>query len=903
MNLRGAGLGVAFTDARSVHVAWTDWSRCVVAWGSLLGPVGWLAAAPAQSDLFSETVQPTLKQNCLGCHGEANTFANLDLRTREGAIRGGDRGPAIVSGNPAASLLISAIDHRGDLKMPPGGAEKRLAPEVREAFRAWVEAGASYTRADATDATPNWEFAEEDLWAFRPVGNPAPPIEGVDAAGVRTPVDSFVLARLAEEGIEPAPRADKVTLIRRVTYDLTGLPPTPEEVADFLNDRSSGAYKSLVERLLDSPRYGERWARHWLDVTRYADTAGYSNDFEWPNAWRYRDYVIRSFNGDKPYDRFVLEQIAGDELFPQEPEALIATGFLRTGPWEHTGMAVAAVTRQLFMDDVTHHVGQTFLAMTLGCARCHDHKFDPIPIKDYYRMQAVFAGTAFARRPLAFLPDEQTDGLEEGRAPFQARLAKLQSRMDHIHEAARQRLAAVKGAEVAKAASSGVLQGYTDKREQAELLKLLRKRVTMHKLSLLRFEALAMAVSNGLVPEWDVVASRNSYLKPEDYRQAKTHILVGGDIQSPAEEVAPGALEAVERYSGLAPPDMPDGMEGRRSALAKWIADPRNPLTARVMVNRIWQHHFGRGLAANANNFGKMGGKPSHPELLDWLATFFVQQGWSVKAVHRVILYSEVYQRSGRHPDSSLLDRADPDNAYLARFSPRRLTAEELRDSILAVSGELSDMTGGPGTYPQINSDVAMQPRHAMGTLRPLYEAEPTRRRRNRRSIYSFQQRSLLDPMVEAFNGANPDLTCERREASTVPTQAFALLNSEQSREVALIMAERLAAEVPGNPVDAAFRLAYSRPPTHSEKSLAEDFLGDMTAHHVQSPVPPRESPADVVHDITSELTGERFAFVQPAYTGPYEHNPHPSEATPKTRALADLALTLFNSNEFIYVY
>ena len=856
------------------------------------------AASPGE-DLYLSTVQPALQQQCLGCHGEANTFAGLDLRTRDAALQGGTRGPAIVSGDPAASLLVRAIDHIGDLQMPPGGAEKRLPDEVRQAFREWIAEGAPFANAAAATS---WDFEEADLWALRPVQRGEPPVDASFAGRVRTPVDSFVLAKLAEKGLEAGPRADKLTLIRRLTFDLTGLPPTPEEVDDYLADESAGAYKNLVERLLDSPRYGERWGRHWLDVTRYADTAGYSNDFELPSAWRYRDYVIRSFNRDKPYDRFVREQIAGDELYPDDSEAIIATGFLRTGPWEHTGMAVAAVTRQLFLDDVTHHVGQSFLGLTLGCARCHDHKFDPVPTKDYYRMQAVFARTAFARRPLAFLPAEATAGFDDGRRPFDSRLAELERRMHDLHEAARARLAEKEGAEAAAAAPSSVLQRNMDK-EEAELLKLLRKRVTMHKLSKLRFEPLAMTVTNGLVPEWDTVASRNSYMQPADYEGARTFVLVGGDIQAPAAEVGPGVLEAVERYAGLPPPDFPEGAAGRRSALAKWIADARNPLTARVMVNRIWQYHFGRGLAANANNFGKTGKKPTHPELLDWLAAFFVDQGWSVKAVHRVILYSEAYRRSGTHPDRERLDREDPENLYLARFAPRRLEAEALRDSMLAVAGELSDSVGGPGTYPQINADVARQPRHAMGTVRPVYEAEPTRRRRNRRSVYSFQQRSLIDPMVEVFNGANPDLTCERRESSTVPTQAFALLNAEQSREMALIMARRLASESPSGLIDRAFRLAYGRPPTAEERGWTEEFLERMATLHADNPVPPRSLPDDVVHHITSELTGERFEFVQPAYAGSYEHNPHPSEASPETRALADFALALFNSNEFVYVY
>ena len=857
------------------------------------------SAAPSAEELFVETIQPTLKQQCLGCHGEANTFAKLDLRTRETAIKGGQRGPAIISGDPASSLLISAIDHAGELQMPPGGAENRLSADVRLAFREWIRSGAPYVQAETA---ADWDFDEADLWAFRPVEKVKLPPAGADPALARTGVDSFILAKLAEASVAPAPAADKVTLIRRVTYDLTGLPPTPEEVDAFVSDDSPNAYKALVERLLDSPRYGERWGRHWLDVTRYADTSGYSNDFERPNAWRYRDYVIRSFNDDKPYDQFVLEQVAGDELFPDNPDAIIATGFLRSGPWEHTGMAVAAVSRQLFLDDVTHHVGQSFLGLTLGCARCHDHKFDPIPTRDYYRIQAVFAGTAFARRPLDFLPHESTAGFGVGRRPFEDRIATLERRMHDLHEAARVRLAEAKGREEAANANSSILQRYMDK-EEAELLKLLRKRVTMHKLSVLRFEPLAMTVSNGLVREWDAVASRNSYMQPAEYQEAKTHVLVGGDIQSPAQEVTPGVLEAVERYAGFPSPKIPEGIEGRRSELAKWIVNPRNPLTARVMVNRIWQYHFGRGLAANPNNFGKMGKKPSHPELLDWLAGFFVDQAWSVKAVHRVILLSAAYQRASAHPNQAEVNAKDPENLYLSHFSPRRLEAEELRDSIISVAGELSDMTGGPGTYPQINTDVALQPRHAMGTLRPIYEPEPTRRRRNRRSVYSFQQRSLIDPMVEVFNGANPDLTCERRESSTVPTQAFALLNSEQSRDMALIMGERLAEIPPADRIDTAFRLAFGRRADDNELAWTQEFLEEMTDYHGRNPAQPRRPPDDVVHHITSELTGEKFEFVQPAYSGPYEHNAHPSESSPEARALADLALALFNSNEFVYMY
>ena len=884
--------------------------------------VGLATAAPSGEELFRSLIQPTLKQQCFGCHGEANTFAKLDLTSREAAASGGEHGPAIVSGDPDSSLLLKAIEQTGELKMPPGGEEKKLPPRIRQAFREWISAGAPYAAGPLSDkqasdkqAAGKWDYAEEDLWAFRPLAKVVPPViaptstalttHGAGAGLVRTPVDAFLLATLAEKSLQPGPRADKPALIRRVTFDLTGLPPTPREVQSFLADSSDAAYKNLVERLLASPRYGERWGRHWLDVTRYADTSGYSNDFERPNAWRYRDYVIRSLNNDKPYDRFILEQIAGDELFPGDPEAIIATGFLRTGPWEHTGMAVAAVTRQLFLDDVTHHVGQSFLGLTLGCARCHDHKFDPIPTKDYYRLQAVFATTAFARRPLPFQAYESTDDFEAGRERYAAILSDLERRQKELHDRARIRLAAERGKEFAASASSGVLQRYLEGNE-AEALKLLRKQRTIHKESALRFEPLATAVSSGLVDKWnDITSGANSYLKAADYKNAETHVLAGGDLQALGEKVTPGVLEAVERYSGLAPPEIPSTVGGRRAALAKWIADPGNPLTARVMVNRIWQYHFGRGLAANANNFGKTGKKPTHPELLDWLANFFIEQGWSVKAVHRVILYSEAYQRSAQHQDLEELQRKDPENLYLARFSPRRLEAEELRDAMLAVAGELGGSRGGPGTYPQINADVARQPRHAQGSLRPLYQAEPNRRRRNRRSIYSFQQRSLIDPMIDVFNGANPDLTCESRESSTVPTQAFTLLNSEQSHEMALIMAQRIEKEASSleGRIDRAFQLAYGRAPTQEEQQSTQRHLEKMQQHHAANRANPRTEPPAVVGMITSELTGEKFEFVQPRIEQDYEHNPHPSEVSPQTRALADLALALFNSNEFVYLY
>ena len=878
----------------------------IAARGCLLAGVWAIAAAApglgevSGADLFRDTIQPVLKQQCWGCHGDGNLFSGLDLRTRPAAQSGGRRGPAIVPGDPDRGTLVAALEHAGELKMPPGEPARKLPAEIRAAFRAWIAAGAPFP---ATESAGKWDYKEEDLWAFRPLTDPGPP----DFPGTQ-PIDAFVLGALEAIGLKPAPQADKRTLLRRLTYDLTGLPPTYEEISAFLSDDSPGAYAKVVERLLASPRYGERWGRHWLDVTRYADTGGFSNDFERPTAWRYRDYVIRSFNADKPYDRFIREQVAGDELFPDDPEAILATGFLRTGPWEHTGMSVAAVTRQQFLDDVTHHVGTTFLGVTLACASCHDHKFDPIPTRDYYAMQAVFATTAFAQRPLPFQRAEATAGFEDGRAYFDAKLANLGRLIESLHGPARIRMAEAMGAAAAAKATSSELQRWMDGKD-AETLKLYRKHQSLHKVSRSRYEPIATAVSSGLVEEWnDLPGSAATYLKKADYEQAETHVLVGGDLAAPGEEVAPAALQAVARYSGLPPPRIPATLAGRRSALAEWIADPRNPLPARVMANRIWLYHFGNGLAANANNFGKMGQKPTHPALLDWLARRFIESGWSVKALHRTILLSETYRRSSAHPDAEQAarhKRADPDNIYWARFPPRRLAAEELRDSILAVAGELSPAAGGPGSYPQINRRAASQPRHAMGTLQPTYEASPQRSQRNRRSVYSFQQRSLIDPLIETFDGANPDLSCERRESSTVPTQAFVLMNSELSHELALSAALRLEAEAetPGAAIRKAFELAYGRAPTREEFQAAQAHHRRLRARHEAKPAPPRTDPEPVLATISSELTGEHFQVLQPRDSVEYEHNPHPSEAGPATRALADLALVLFNSNEFAYVY
>ncbi|MBL8177990.1 MAG: PSD1 domain-containing protein, partial [Bryobacterales bacterium] len=802
-------------------------------------------------------VQPALKKDCQGCHGEGQAMAKLDLRTREGLLEGGARGPAIVPGEASVSLLYQAIAGEGKLQMPPGGAAKRLPTATIAAVKEWIDAGAPWT---SESSRKKWDYKAEDLWAFQPVKKPPAP------AGAANAVDAFLNARMQAKGVKPLPEADRRTLIRRASIDLTGLPPAPEEVDSFVNDKRPGAYARLVERLLASPRYGERWGRHWLDVVRYADTSGYSNDFERPNAWRYRDYVIRSFNNDKPYDQFIREQIAGDEMDATNGEYRIATGFLRTGPWEHTAMSVEAVTRQMFLDDVTNSVGQTFLALTLGCARCHDHKFDPLPTNEYYRMQAVFATTEFARPKVPFLAAENTADIELGKANMQAIAGKTQAGFDRLKP------------------RQNELSG-----EQFEEFKLYQKHMQLYRESLDRFEAKAFSVSSGPLDGFTDGGQNMRYPPLAKYTPPSVHVLPGGNVQSPAEKVEPGVIAVAGNAV-----EIPRGVAGRRLALAHWIADAKNPLTARVMVNRIWQYHFGKGIAGDSNNFGKMGAKPSHPELLDYLAATFVEQGWSVKAMHRLIMNSDAYRRASGAADE-----------LLAAFPPRRLEAEVIRDSILAVSGELSLESGGPGVFPQINEDVVRQPRHAMGSLQPAYHPSPLKRQRNRRTIYTFQQRSLIDPMVDVFNGPSLDLSCERRETSTVPTQAFALFNGQFVHDMALAMATRLERDAKSTQaqVDRAFQLTYGRAATPQEKQMALAHLARQTEYHKATPPPAKPAKQPIVHQITSELTGEKSTFVQLDDPAPYEENLAARDAAPSTRALADLALVLLNSNEFVYVY
>ncbi len=902
----------------------------ILTWGVLICLDGlFLIRAARQSDLkpvaeqaarlFVEKIEPALAAKCQTCHG-ADGASGLDLRSRESLLKGGRRGPGLGPGNAEKSPLYLALLGQGGFKqMPPG---KPLASDLIAAFKQWIDAGAPWVEKRegpiAPDAEAKWRSAEGDVWAFKPVKRfPIPTIS--DSRHAQTPVDAFVLQKLSEKGIKPAPPADRVTLVRRATFDLHGLPPTPEEVEAFVKDPLpvAKAFEKVVERLLGSPRYGERWGRHWLDVVRYADTGGGSNDYERPHAWRYRDYVIRSFNQDKPYDRFIHEQLAGDELDPNNPEYLVATGFLRMGPWEHTSMSVEAVTRQEWLDDVTHNTATAFLGLTMNCAKCHDHKFDPIPTRDYYRWQAVFATTRFDERHAPFLPEENPSQAALSQARLQPRFDRTQEKYNQIAlalgkkprtQVSNQTNAANNAATPAQVQSTPLkeLKDVGVDPQRVELLELERaylKRVEFGRLALKRLDPMAFSVSCG-----DPTKAE----RPEE-----TRILIGGNLHSPGPQVSPGVLGFIVPPSGGIIPaeagttnsnSIPNTAAGRRLALAKWIASSSNPLTARVMVNRIWQYHFGKGIVETSNNFGKLGKRPSHSELLDWLASYFVERGWSVKAMHRLLMNSAAYQRASRFQAGAQPDfvaKADPENRLLARFPPRRMEAEELRDSMLMAAGELNTEMGGPGSFPELNADLVAQPRLIMGTVAPVWEASPTRAERNRRTIYTFQKRSIVAPVVEVFNGANMNESCEFRRASTIAPQVFSLFNSQFAYDTALAFARRLerASSESRKQIDLAFRLAYQRPPSAMEREKVLAHLKAMTEHHRAVKPPPPVPFRPVEQAVASEYSGLTFRFVEDTDFTDYERSLHPAEVSAKTRALAEVCLVLLNANEFVYIY
>jgi cytochrome c553 len=746
--------------------------------GALLGLTATAAASEAPTApraragaaaFFESKVRPVLVGSCLQCHGARKQRGDLRLDSRAALLKGGDHGPAVVPGDPDKSLLIQAVRRaHAEVKMPPN---KRLPDADVRALATWVKDGAAWPEGTAS------VLREERPWAFRPLQQVEPP---ADPSGWSTgPIDRFIRARLRERGLQPAAPANQRTLIRRATFDLTGLPPTPEEVDAFLADRAADAYERLIDRLLASPRYGERWGRHWLDVARYADTGGFEADHNYPNAWRYRDYVIRALNADKPFDRFLQEQVAGDELWPGNADAITATGLYCVGPALSESAMVPRQLEYEWLTDAADTTGAAFLGLTFGCARCHDHKYDPLTQKDYYGLQAVFAASD---RPF----------------PDKVRLVRIKALNNLLSEAP-----------VPK-----------------ELLK--DPRCTVETEGKTGFRLFHRA------RPWEV------------------RLLQRGELSKAREVMAP-AVPAALPLDGRGPDFAHVAPDKRRAALARWLTSPDCPLTARVIVNRVWGWHFGQALVRTPSDFGAQGEPTTHPDLLDWLARDLSGHGWSLKHLHRRILLSETYQMQSTAEGRGL--RVDPDNRLLWHFPRRRLEGEAIRDAMLACAGTLNTKPFGPPAVPPLGKEELTGLFDAKGKWPVTKDASE----HTRRGVYLLVRRTFVYPLFAAFDPPGVMTSCPRRVPTVVPTQALALLNSPVADRQSAAFARRLLREcgpAPERAVARAWRLAFGRPAERKEAERAMTFLRERTAAH----------------------RGKAEA------------------------ALAELCLALFNANEFVYV-
>jgi mono/diheme cytochrome c family protein len=788
-----------------------------------------LSSAEAAS-FFEQKVQPILKANCFACHGEGKKIkGSLRLTSRETILKGGDSGPAVVLNKPEQSLLLQAVNYR-DPKMPPKG---RLPQPQIDILTRWVQMGIPWP-AGARDATakrhgpPPVDEEAKQFWAFRPITRPTlPPVR--QRSWVTNPTDRFVLAKLEAAGLPPSPPADKVSLLRRVSYDLIGLPPSPSEVDAFLADHSPDAYEKVVERLLASPHYGEHWARHWLDLVRYAETNSFERDGAKPNVWRYRDYVVRSLNEDKPYDQFIREQLAGDELEKVTAQSLIATGYYRLGQWDDEPVdLVQALYDEL--DDIVATTGQVFLGLTVNCARCHDHKIDPFPQKDYYRLLAFFQGierygvrspesvVKASLRPIA-IPGNAAAGHAEVEA-YHKKLADGRQQIKAVEESVRPRLEGGERDDFRHEANRvAILRKHVpDLLSQEEFDGYLSMRRELHSLVMNKPGALAEALCVTEIGR-----------TPRD-----TFVLLRGNPQAKGEKVDPGFPSVLTATAPVMPrPAAAAKSTGRRRVLADWIAGAGNPLPSRVLTNRLWQYHFGRGIVRSASNFGYQGTPPTHPALLDWLASEFVARGWKLKAMHRLMVLSSTYRMSSR-PNTQALAK-DPENDWFWRFDPRRLTAEEIRDSILAVCGNLNPQKmGGPSVYTVIPQEVLAgqsMPGAGWGNSPP--------EDRNRRSIYIHVKRSLVVPLLAAFDAADTDASCPVRFTTTQPAQALGMLNSAFLNEQAKIFAEDLSAKAGSDPaaqVRLALRRTCQREPALRDVERGVEFIHRMGAEYHLAP-------------------------------------------------------------------
>jgi hypothetical protein len=736
-------------------------------------------------------------------------------------------------------------------------------------------------------AEPPLTDRDRGHWAFQKPVHPVPPAVR-NAAWVRTPIDAFVLARLEAAGLAPAPPADRVTLLRRVTFDLTGLPPTPEDVAAFIADDRPDAYARVVERLLASPQHGERWAQHWLDVVRYAESNGYEADGDRPHAWRYRDYVVRAFNDDKPYSDFVREQLAGDEMARgrdprQNVELLVATGFNRCGPVHLVGGNTdPEINRQEVLTEMTTTVGAAFLGLTVGCARCHDHKFDPFSLADYYRLQAFFA----ASRPCEITvagADERSEHQKRTQA-LEARLAPLRKQLAELEAPYRARLTEAKRAgleqEYREALAVPAAKRTPEQKKRAEHAQILIK-VTWDEVVAALTPADARR-RTALREQIHALEARkpppvaHAWAIQDEAKRPATHVLLRGDVKRKGPTLEPGFPRVLG--DALGPPAASAGAPGSRLALADWLTRPDHPLTARVLVNRVWQHHFGKGLVATPNDFGIRGERPTHPKLLDWLACEFVAGGWSIKHVHRLVVLSNTYQQASRLPPDAPARRLDPDNRLYGRMNRQRLDGEALRDAVLAVAGRLNPRLGGPMVRVPLEPEV-YDLIFTEGEPDGLWPVTPDALEHDRRSLYLFAKRNVRLPLLEAFDRPDTLSSCPVRPVSTFAPQALILLNGpllqEQSRQFAGRLLREEGADV-DRQIDRAYRLALGRPPRPAELQQARDFL---------------KGQADLVRE---RLRARERIGLPPGLAADTD----PAAAV----GLVDFCLALLNCNEFAYV-
>jgi mono/diheme cytochrome c family protein len=792
-----------------------------------------VVAEELPDDFFATSVRPILEQHCVTCHSGAKAKGGLRLTDRTSMLAGGDSGPAIDADDVDESLLLAAVNYDA-FEMPPTG---KLAQPRIDTLHRWIASGAPWPDDQAFEVAgagdqPAFEVPQVNdetkrFWSFQPIRKPNLPVTTDPQGWPRNEIDQFVLAKLTAAGLRPNDSAPRAVLFRRAHYDLLGLPPTSQQVAAFVDEEATDSFSKLVDELLASPHYGEKWARHWLDLVRFAESNSYERDTAKPNAWKYRDYVIRSFNEDKPYDQFIREQLAGDEMDERTDAQVIATGFYRLGPWDDE----PADERQSHydeLDDILTTTCQTFLGLTVNCARCHDHKLDPMPQADYYRLLSFFAGVTryggpdrgrdlrFSQVALASWDQVATNQAEVNE--FEKELRKLNENIGHVEGKFRSKLPGGERDDFAHDQHRVALveKHIPDLFTQADFDDYVELRRLRDELQKQAPNALPKALAVTEVGK-----------TPPEMR-----LLIRGNPHSAGELVEPGFPSVLD----LPPPQITEPeherSSGRRTALADWVASESNPLTARVIANRVWQFHFGQGLVTTPNNFGLQGEPPSHPKLLDWLAAELMEHDWSLKHLHRLIMNSATYQMAS--DDNAQALASDPQNRLLWRFSMRRLTAEEIRDSILAVNGRLNKKMGGPSIYTKIPAEVlAGQSRPGEGW------GQSTVEERARRSIYIFVKRSLITPLIASFDGADTDFTCPVRFTTTQPTQSLSMVNGEYIHEQASALQAVIDEQVTGSvaaKIEFGLRRVLQREPDKAEIEHGVELVNSLVEQEEMSP-------------------------------------------------------------------